>query len=74
MPFTVSANGVDVHDLGTSFNVSAYNDESEIKVTLLEGAVNIMRSTPSPKERAGVRLKPGQPHGKVPLPLVDAST
>ena len=60
MPFTVSANGVDVHDLGTSFNVSAYNDESEIKVTLLEGAVNIMRSTPSPKERAGVRLKPGQ--------------
>lgn len=45
MPFTVSANGVDVHDLGTSFNVNAYNDEDAIRVTLLEGSVKVSSLT-----------------------------
>jgi ferric-dicitrate binding protein FerR (iron transport regulator) len=31
-----------VEVLGTHFNVNAYNDESEIKTTLLEGAVKVM--------------------------------
>jgi transmembrane sensor len=39
MPFKVFSNGVEVEVLGTHFDVMAYQDEPEIKTTLLEGAV-----------------------------------
>ena len=32
---------MEVHVLGTHFNVNAYEDEADMKVTLLEGKVNI---------------------------------
>lgn len=38
-PFIVSVNGVKVEVLGTHFNITAYNNESSIKTTLLEGSV-----------------------------------
>jgi transmembrane sensor len=38
-PFKVSKGETTVEVLGTHFNVNAYDDESEIKVTLLEGKV-----------------------------------
>lgn len=38
-PFYVSKGNVDVQVLGTQFNVNAYDDENNIKVTLLEGSV-----------------------------------
>lgn len=53
-PFIVSKNDVAVTVLGTHFNVNAYDDETGIKVTLLEGSVNV-----SNKVRA-VTIRPGQ--------------
>ncbi|MNR20527.1 hypothetical protein D3C85_1373740 [compost metagenome] len=40
--------------LGTHFNINAYNDESVVKTTLLEGAVNVSNGANS------LKLKPGQ--------------
>lgn len=40
-PFLVETNGAEVKVLGTSFNVSGYEDESEAAVTLVEGSVSV---------------------------------
>ncbi|RYG03403.1 MAG: DUF4974 domain-containing protein [Chitinophagaceae bacterium] len=40
-PFTVKTDGMEVQVLGTHFNVMAYNNESAVKATLLEGSVKI---------------------------------
>lgn len=53
-PFTVTVNGVAVEVLGTSFNVNAYSDESDIKTTLLDGSVRLKKGD------ASLTLKPGQ--------------
>ena len=39
--FIVEANGVSTKVLGTHFNINAYEDEPETRITLLEGAVKI---------------------------------
>ena len=39
--FYVSGRGIKTEVLGTHFNVNMYDDESEIRVTLLEGSVNV---------------------------------
>jgi transmembrane sensor len=52
--FLVEANGLTTRVLGTRFNVNAYKDEPEIKVTLLEGSVKVK------SEAAEVALAPGQ--------------
>ncbi|AHF17215.1 FecR family protein [Niabella soli] len=54
LPFIVEANGITTEVLGTHFNVNAYEDEPETKVTLLEGQVRVMHNTQS------IMLKPGQ--------------
>jgi len=41
-PFIVSVNRSEVQVLGTHFNVNAYNDEEELRTTLLEGAVKFV--------------------------------
>jgi len=53
-PFIVSKNAVSVQVLGTHFNVNAYDDEAEIKVTLLEGSVKATSSNNS------IIIKPGE--------------
>jgi len=53
MPFIVEKGDMRVEVLGTHFNVNAYNDESAIKTTLLEGKVKIVN-------RQSAILKPGQ--------------
>lgn len=40
-PFMVTTNNLNVHVLGTQFNLSAYEDEKEIVTTLVEGKVAI---------------------------------
>lgn len=40
-PFKVSVRGVTVNVLGTQFNVMAYNDEADIKTTLVDGKVKV---------------------------------
>ena len=40
-PFKVIAGNQVIEDIGTSFNVNAYEDEKEIKTTLVEGALKV---------------------------------
>ncbi|MEO6290143.1 MAG: FecR domain-containing protein [Ginsengibacter sp.] len=44
MPFIVEKDGAEIQVLGTHFNVNAYDDESNIKVTLIEGSVRVSRN------------------------------
>lgn len=53
-PFYVKVNGMQIAVLGTRFNVNAYADENEIKTSLLEGSVKII------KDNASGIMKPGQ--------------
>lgn len=52
--FKVTVNDMEVMVLGTHFNVMAYEEESMIRTTLLEGAVKVSRQDKS------VVLQPGQ--------------
>ncbi len=57
-PFYVSKGEMQVEVLGTHFNVNAYDDEDEIKVTLLEGSVKVtLRQSQGDR---GVTIKPGE--------------
>jgi len=58
-PFKITAGGTDVDILGTSLNITAYNDENGIKATLLEGSIKVS-SKDSSKTHTGLILKPGQ--------------
>lgn len=53
-PFRVKLNGMDVQVLGTHFNVMAYDNESAIKTTLLEGSVSVSSGAQH------AQLSPGQ--------------
>ena len=53
-PFIVTKGSTEVAVLGTHFNVNAYEDEADMKITLLEGAVKVS----SGQEKA--LLAPGQ--------------
>lgn len=53
-PFHVQIGDMDVEVLGTHFNVQAYEDEKDVRTTLVEGVVKVNSSKKS------VVLKPGQ--------------
>ncbi len=53
-PFKVMVGNMQIHVLGTHFNVMAYEDENAIRTTLLEGSVNVSIGG------ASHLLKPGQ--------------
>ncbi|MDB5275020.1 MAG: anti-FecI sigma factor, FecR [Chitinophagaceae bacterium] len=53
-PFKVSVKGQIIEDLGTKFNINAYDDEPVIKTTLLEGSIALTRSNHT------TILRPGQ--------------
>ncbi|RXQ90957.1 DUF4974 domain-containing protein [Ancylomarina salipaludis] len=55
-PFVVKTQGADIRVLGTSFNVSSYSDEEDIRTTLVEGSVVVMDSQNHSKN---VLLSPG---------------
>jgi transmembrane sensor len=59
MPFKVKINrtigsGGEVLDVGTSFNINAYDDEGAVKTTLIEGAVTVSDNNTT------MKLVPGQ--------------
>lgn len=56
-PFKVHTAKQEVEVLGTHFNISSYVDDSELKTTLLEGAVKVHNLQ---KDGVHVILKPGQ--------------
>ena len=63
MPFIVEKGDMRVEVLGTHFNVNAYNDESAIKTTLLEGKVKVVNDKVDPQgviKRQIAILKPGE--------------
>lgn len=55
-PFIVHCKDQDVTVMGTHFNINAYEDESTVKTTLLEGKVNITTSS----SQEAKYLLPGQ--------------
>lgn len=62
MPFRVNVNNkAEIEVLGTHFNVNAYDNETNINTTLLEGRVRVQagRETPATAQPARI-LKPGQ--------------
>jgi Fe2+-dicitrate sensor, membrane component len=63
MPFKVKKGAAEVEVLGTHFNVNAYDDEPDMKVTLLEGSVKVSAYAEAPaNENASqvVHLQPGE--------------
>jgi len=40
-PFIVSVNGIDVTAVGTAFNINAYANENDLRVTLTEGKIKV---------------------------------
>jgi len=53
-PFVVQKNAVSVKVLGTHFNVNGYDDEAELRITLLEGSVQVVN------KQSSILIKPGQ--------------
>lgn len=53
-PFLVRKGNMKVQVYGTKFNVNAYDDEENIKVTLLEGSVKVNETLIRPGEQAQV--------------------
>lgn len=62
MPFKVHHGLMDVEVLGTHFNVNAYDDEPDVRITLLEGSVKVNQLATDNKQLANknheVILKP----------------
>ena len=56
MPFIVGKGNLQVQVLGTHFNVNAYDNEANIKVTLLEGSVKVSTTK---QLNGSIILKPG---------------
>jgi len=56
-PFIVSANGVDMKVLGTTFNVYSYPKEDISRISLVEGSLQVYFED---KETTGVLLKPNE--------------
>lgn len=46
-PFKVVVRGQTINDLGTEFNINAYDDEPEIRTTLVEGSVKVSKNNQS---------------------------
>lgn len=55
----LNGEGGEVVVLGTHFNINAYNEESTVRTTLLEGSVKINRSTGSAQIQPGQQFQSG---------------
>ncbi len=52
-PFRVKVGKVLIEDIGTEFNIKAYDDDNEIKTTLIEGSATVATSTKKQLVTAG---------------------
>lgn len=57
-PFIVHTGGVDIHVLGTVFNVKAYPDDRTIETTLFQGAVRVIK--PAGRGDTSILLRPNE--------------
>lgn len=55
-PFIVNSKSINIEVLGTEFNVSAYENDSKVQTTLVEGAIDVYKANSSEK---AIRLSPG---------------
>ncbi len=53
-PFIVHTDNIEVHDLGTEFNINAYADEPSMNITLVKGLAAVKNNNES------VTLQPGK--------------
>ncbi|MDB5089688.1 MAG: fec operon regulator FecR [Mucilaginibacter sp.] len=67
-PFKVKVKNQIIEDIGTAFNINAYDDEPALKTTLIEGSVKISRGSNM------VTLKPGQQAAGNSLKVKDVDT
>ncbi len=51
-PFFVQVKGLTIQDIGTEFNINAYDDESAVKTTLVEGSVKVNNTLLKPGQQA----------------------
>jgi hypothetical protein len=58
-PFVVQVNDLQIKDLGTQFNISAYPSDSRVETVLAEGKVNISQHNSGIFDKA-IELVPGQ--------------
>lgn len=70
-PFKVFSAQQQIEVLGTHFNVNAYEDEAEVKTTLLEGAVKIVYGNLSHVIKPGQQARLSEETGKMELAEVD---
>lgn len=56
--FTVHTGVLDINDIGTTFNVKAYQSDKDITVNLIEGIVNI--TLPDNKDTGALEMKPNE--------------
>jgi transmembrane sensor len=58
--FKVKTKNSIIEDIGTAFNIKAYSDEGDERMTLLQGAVNVALATAGTKTASQRRLSPGE--------------
>jgi ferric-dicitrate binding protein FerR (iron transport regulator) len=51
-PFSVKVKGLLIRDIGTEFNINAYDDEGPVKTTLVEGSVKVNETLLAPGQQA----------------------
>jgi ferric-dicitrate binding protein FerR (iron transport regulator) len=76
IPFIVKANGYDVKALGTTFNVSAYMDDYQVSVVLVEGSISFGSEQSDHRDviKPGQRISYTASLNKVTIENVDANS
>lgn len=59
-PFRLQTQNQTIEDIGTQFDINSYNDEPDVKTTLVEGAVRVQINNPGSDKNNGIKLSPGQ--------------
>lgn len=57
-PFIVHAADIQIHALGTSFNVMAYPNENKVETSLINGTVELRKPSPDGKVKTLIRMNP----------------
>ena len=70
-PFYVAIDGITIKVLGTSFNIRAYENENDTKVTLIEGKIAAQTNDKEYTLTPGKQLKRGKTVGGVGIRTVD---
>jgi transmembrane sensor len=66
MPFKVKKGDVEIQVLGTQFNVNAYDDENNMRITLVSGSVKVKSENQSATIKPGDQAEISEP-GKIAL-------